>query len=248
MNRPPLALVFIACTSALAVVATDRDLQRPAVLLRQAQVDSSTSGHTQFAVRQEPAFQWQRRVQYNASSALQQIDEVNIPPDGQYNFPNTADGVDVYIFDSGVRASHSEFRTVTPDGNIVTNTRVRQLYSSQQGWVEDDAASQELGSSGVECAEHGTHVASLVGGLTYGAAKGVNLKALQVLNCDGSTDAAKLINATEWLVDNVQRPAVVVMAIGEIGRIHQLDRAIEKCESLMSLTYSLWMYGWRGRS
>lgn len=236
MTRLLPVLVLACCTSTFTDVASAKSFRGPAVL-RQAQVDSSSSGHSQFTIVDEPVFQWQRRTQYNASPALQQLGDINAPSD-EYLFPNTAEGVDVYIFDSGIRASHSEFRTVSPTGQITNNSRVQQVFSTQHGLSEDDSALQDISASPVECAEHGTHVASLVGGLTYGVAKGVNIKALQVLNCDGSTDASKLINATQWLIENVKssRPAIVVMAIGEVGRIHQLDRAIEKCVSRAFLT------------
>lgn len=97
--------------------------------------------------------------------------------------------------------------------------------------VDDSTARRSNPASG-QCADHGTHVASLVGGLTFGAGKGVNLKSVIVLDCDGNTDALKLINATEWLADRFdgdkRTASLVVMAVGEIGHIHDLNRSIEK--------------------
>lgn len=231
-------LVLACCTSTFADIASGEGF-RGAAALRPAQVEPSLSGDSQFSIVDEPVFQWQHRTQYNASPALQQVGDINSPRD-EYSFPNTAEGVDVYIFDSGIRASHSEFRTISPTGQITNKSRVQQVFSTQHRSAEDDSTVQDISASRGECAEHGTHVASLVGGLTYGVAKGVNIKALEVLSCDGGTDASKLINATEWLIENVKssRPAIVVMAIGEVGRIHQLDRAIEKCVSRTLLKYA----------
>ncbi|NJR42051.1 MAG: S8 family serine peptidase [Akkermansiaceae bacterium] len=81
---------------------------------------------------------------------------------------------------------------------------------------------------GSDCSGHGTHVASLVGGLTSGVAKNVNLKAVRVLACDGSTSASAMVEALEWLRTNVQRPAVSIVAVSQTGSIPSLEQAVER--------------------
>lgn len=38
----------------------------------------------------------------------------------------------------------------------------------------------------IDCEGHGTHVAGVVGGLTYGVAKDVQLRAVRILDCEGN--------------------------------------------------------------
>eukprot|EP00892_Ulva_mutabilis_P000039 jgi/Ulvmu1/10035/UM059_0084.1 len=227
MSRLLPLLTFTFYTAAHASPTAPPKLP-DAFLLRQSQVDSSLSDHSRFPIRRQPGLEWQDRVQYHATAALQELDDTTDSSENRYAFPNVADSVHVYIMDSGIRASHSEFGTITSRGQNTTESRVQQVFSSEFAASQSRRELRASESGSTECAEHGTHVASLVGGLTFGVAKGVHIKSLEVLNCDGSTDAAKLITAMEWLGENVRRPAVVMMAIGEVGRIPTLDRAIEE--------------------
>jgi subtilisin family serine protease len=75
-----------------------------------------------------------------------------------YQYPDSAgNGVDVYIIDSGIKISHSEFQG-------------RAIWG--QNFSDDGIDRDELG--------HGTHVAGTVGSLTYGVAKKVNLIAIKI--------------------------------------------------------------------
>lgn len=226
MIRLPSLLALIFCTATNASPTFYPESVRP-IKLRRSQAHHVLSDHSRFAIL-APELDWQQRIQRDASTPLQQLDDGNSPPDGRYVFPNVADSVHVYIMDSGIRASHSEFRTVTSTGQNTTETRVQKVFASQSSGSQPGRVLRATDSRSAECAEHGTHVASLVGGLKFGVAKGVHLKSLEVLGCDGSTDASKLITAMEWLGENVEHPALVVMAIGEVGRIPTLDRAIEQ--------------------
>ena len=71
--------------------------------------------------------------------------------------------------------------------------------------------------AGLDCDGHGTHVASLAGGKTFGAAKKSNLYSVRVLNCygwgpwsvimDGLNHVAELVNRTD-------QPAIISMSLG----------------------------------
>lgn len=104
-----------------------------------------------------------------------------------FSYDATGAGVDVYLFDTSVRRSHHDFD-------------VRRA----QPWLDlvgGDAADPS-------CAEHGTHVAGLIGGATYGVAKRVTLHVGRVLDCKGNGTSAAIVAAVDSLTAlQLRRPA-----------------------------------------
>src|SRR5262245_44003997 len=78
-----------------------------------------------------------------------------------YYFPNVENGagVNAYIIDSGINTSHREWRNPDGTGNRATL----------------DVDFVPLDGGGTDCTGHGTAVAGIVGGRTFGVAKGVRL-------------------------------------------------------------------------
>src|SRR5829696_8959073 len=101
-------------------------------------------------------------TQSNAPWGLDRIDQRNRPLSTTYSYARTGAGVRAYVIDTGIRFGHSDF-----GGRAVTG------YDAVDGGSADD------------CNGHGTHVASTLGGATYGVAKGVTLVGVRVLNCSG---------------------------------------------------------------
>jgi subtilisin family serine protease len=126
------------------------------------------------------------------SWGLDRIDQLNRPLSGTYEYPSTADSVTVYVIDTGVRLTHTDF-----------GGRARSGYDFVDG--DDDAS---------DCAGHGTHVAGTVGGATYGVAKGVQLVSVRVLDCAGYGSYSDVIAGVEWVTRNATRPAVANMSLG----------------------------------
>ncbi|MGC9666946.1 S8 family serine peptidase [Planosporangium sp. 12N6] len=144
-------------------------------------------------------------TQAGATWGLDRIDQRNLPLDGSYTYPTTASNVRAYIIDTGIRVSHSEFGgRATPGFDAVTS-----------------------GGNANDCNGHGTHVAGTVGGSTYGVAKGVQLVAVRVLDCQGSGTTSGVVAGIDWVTTHAVKPAVANMSLGG-GVDATLDAAVQR--------------------
>jgi aqualysin 1 len=128
---------------------------------------------------------------------LDRIDQHALPLDGRFTPGGDGRGVHVYVIDSGVRRTHREFED-----------RVE--------WIGDFVSGNPAGSRADDCDPppspgHGTHVASIIAGRTFGVATAARVHALRILPCGGTTrtDRAAAIRAVDWITAHGQKPAVV---------------------------------------
>ncbi|MEV5507403.1 S8 family peptidase [Streptomyces orinoci] len=125
-----------------------------------------------------------------ASWGLDRIDQRALPLDGQFKVNGTGEGVTAFIVDTGIDYANSEFGgRARPGVDLVTP-----------------------GGDGRDCASgtgHGTHVAGIVGGATYGVARKVSLVSVRVLDCAGTTSTARLDQGLDWVAGNFTAPAVL---------------------------------------
>lgn len=59
--------------------------------------------------------------------------------------------------------------------------------------------------NGLDCQGHGTHVAGLAGGKTYGVAKEATLYSVRVLDCLGSGSTATVLMGLNHVIDRVRQ-------------------------------------------
>lgn len=142
-------------------------------------------------------------TQNNAPWGLDRIGQRDLPLNGIYSYTTTGAGVNVYIIDTGIRRTHTQF--------------------GGRAFVGFDAIGD--GQNTNDCNGHGTHVSGTVGGSTYGVAKGVRLFAVRVLDCGGSGSNSGVIAGVNWVTSNHINPAVANMSLGG-GASSALDTAV----------------------
>ena len=70
---------------------------------------------------------------------------------------------------------------------------------------------------GLDCHGHGTHVASLAAGKTFGAAKKSNIYSVRVLDCDNRAPLSIILNGLNHVAELViekDQPAIISMSLG----------------------------------
>jgi serine protease len=143
-------------------------------------------------------------TQFSPPWGLDRIDQRNLPLSGTYTYANTGAGVHVYVIDTGIFAAHTQF------GGRANGNGTTSIFD---------------GNGTNDCHGHGTHVAGIIGGSTYGVAKGVTLHPVRVLDCTGSGSDSTVIAGVDWVTGNHVKPAVANMSLG--GPAHTgIDAAV----------------------
>ena len=145
-------------------------------------------------------------TQANPPWGVDRIDQAALPLSAGYTYTATGAGVRAYVIDTGMRFSHVDLRPRAVSG-----------FDAIDGGTADD------------CHGHGTHVSSSLGGTTFGVAKGVQLIAVRVLDCNGSGSSSSVISGIDWAVGNHQagQPAVANLSLGG-GASSAIDAAINR--------------------
>jgi subtilisin family serine protease len=117
----------------------------------------------------------------------------------------TVSGVNVYIIDTGIDASH-------PDLNVVNHVTF-------------------TGDGNFDCNGHGTGVAGIVaakdnGDFVVGVAPGAPLTGVKVMTCGGLGFTSVIIQGIDWVTANAVKPAVVNMSLGSAIPVPSLNQAV----------------------
>ncbi len=140
---------------------------------------------------------------------LDRIDQSDLPLDSAYHYNRVGSGVHVYVIDTGIRLSQYEF-----------GTRATAVY--------DFARPSTDPNFGYDSANHGTYVAGVIGGRTYGVAKNALLHSVRVQA--GSTgNTQDLINGINFVAANHLKPAVanISLAVYNSCTTTTLDNAVQ---------------------
>jgi subtilisin family serine protease len=153
----------------------------------------------------DPAEQLEATPDATQQDAVWGLDRIDARSgrDGAYSYgAATGDKATVYVLDTGIRISHSDF-----------GGRARRGYSAgcatgtESGCGSSYLFEGVIDDSSSTCSDHGTHCASTVGGTTYGVAKAANIVAVQVLSCTGSGPTSGIVAAIDWTIGQAaQRP------------------------------------------
>ena len=156
-------------------------------------------------IEKDQVFKSNATTQTNATWGLDRSDQRNLPLNSTYNVDGNAQGVPVYVVDTGVLASHQDFAG-----------RVKAGYTA----VSD-------GNGTTDCNGHGTHVAGTIAGTKYGIAKSASIIPVRVLDCNGSRTTSTVIAGLDWVASQNPRNAVVNLSLGG-GTSTALDDAINR--------------------
>jgi Subtilase family len=132
---------------------------------------------------------------------LDRIDQRSLPLDGRFSVRGISNkDVFIYLLDSGVRITHDEFQYSDGTTNAFHGKDVVQGL---------DYA--------VDCVGHGTHVAGVIAGRSYGVAKRATIISVRVLGCGGFGYTSALISGLQFVLEDSRtlnrRPAVVSMSL-----------------------------------
>ncbi|KAH6616015.1 serine protease, partial [Chaetomium sp. MPI-SDFR-AT-0129] len=121
----------------------------------------------------------------------------------EYHYAATAGrNIPIYVLDSGIRTTHSEFhQSSNPNtqGSSTTRARWGANFIPSSPDVDEDG--------------HGTHVAGIIAGTTYGVAKHAHVIAVKVLDATGSGSMSGVLQGLDWAVKDARDKGVMRRAV-----------------------------------
>jgi len=134
-------------------------------------------------------------TQVSPPQGLDRLDQRDLPLSVSYTYERTGTGVRIYVADTGVRATHTDF-----GGRVTSGFDARR-----QGTTAD-------------CSGHGTHVAGVAAGAVHGVAKEATIVPVRVLDCEGNGSTSDVADGIDWASANhpVGVPGVVILSLASL--------------------------------
>jgi len=124
-------------------------------------------------------------------------------------------GVHVYVLDSGIRTTHSEF-----GGRAIPT--LEAIGDSLLVECEPTNSLCALDGHG-----QGTHSAGIIGGRTHGVASEAQLHAVKIATDRGTGSFSWFIQALDWVMLEGKRPAVITTSLGSRSGAQTVVNAVE---------------------
>ena len=160
-------------------------------------------------IEQDQTMSINTTTQLGATWGIDRIDQRTLPLSNTYVYDADGTGVTVYIIDTGINFTHSEY-----NGRAFTGI--------------DEVTP---GGTAADCNGHGSHVSGTVGGTIYGVAKKVKLVAVRVLDCSGSGSTSGVVAGIDWVTAQKNAspsvPSAANMSLGG-GFSATLNQAVER--------------------
>merc|ERR1712060_951250 len=125
----------------------------------------------------------------------------------------TGSSATIFVLDTGVRSSHSDFGGRAASGADVTSGSLVEC-NGNAGCAADAQG-------------HGTHCAGTAAGTQYGVAPAALVRSVKVLSDQGSGAWEWSYQALDWLATNSVRPAVASMSLGGNGVVAGMRDAVD---------------------
>ena len=170
---------------------------------------------------------------------------------GGYTYTLDGAGVDIVIHDSGIQADHPEFQ------DRQGTTRVQQI-----NWYTESGITGTMPTAHyTDYDGHGTHVAGIAAGKTYGWAKGARIYSVKVNGLEGAADPNGGISITDcfdvikqWHANKpvdtttgVKRPTIINMSWGYNAYYTTVSsmnyRGVTKTGTDIDSTSKRWAFG-----
>lgn len=144
-------------------------------------------------------------TQTGATWGLDRIDQNALPLDTKFQHLGQGEGATVYVIDTGVLDTHTEFT-----GRMVAGFTA----------IND-------GRGTVDCNGHGSHVAGTAAGTVYGVAKKAKIVPVRVLDCNGSGTNAGVIAGIDYVTAQKAPRSVANMSLGGAAS-DAVDQAVQR--------------------
>jgi len=133
---------------------------------------------------------------------------------------STGANTHVYVLDTGIRATHTDFT-----GRVVpTLDNTKSSGRECAAWPDPSVCAWDKQG-------HGTHCAGSAAGASYGVAPGATIHAVKVLSDSGSGQFSWAVDGVDWIASKGERPAIASMSLGGPGVQRAIGDAIDAATS-----------------